>query len=87
VALPVLRRRGARLVPRVRGIQHHIKLSFFKGARLQPPPPVGKVKAVRSLDVREQDELAERQLAAWIKQAAALPGWDGGSPSNGGTPE
>lgn len=67
--------------------QHHIKLSFFKGARLQPPPPVGKVKAVRSLDVREQDELDERQLAAWIKQAAALPGWDGGSPSNGGTPE
>jgi hypothetical protein len=67
--------------------QRHIKLSFFKGAMLRPPPPVGKVKAVRSLDVREQDPLDERQLTAWIKQAAALPGWDGGSPSNGGTPE
>jgi hypothetical protein len=40
---------------------------------------------VRSLDVREPDELDEKQLAAWIEQAAAIPGWDGGSPRSGGS--
>lgn len=66
--------------------QHHVKLSFFKGALLQPAPPVGKIKDVRSLDVRELDELDETQLASWIVQAAAIPGWDGGSPRAGGSP-
>jgi hypothetical protein len=39
---------------------------------------------VRSLDVRESDELDEAQLARWIEQAAAIPGWDGGSPTSYG---
>jgi hypothetical protein len=60
--------------------QRHVKFSFFKGASLEPVPPVAGSKSVRSLDVREPDTLDETQLASWIKQAAALPGWDGGSP-------
>ena len=64
--------------------QYHVKFSFFKGGSLKPVPPVGQAKDVRSLDVREADVLDEKQLAAWIKQAAAIPGWNGGSPSNGG---
>ena len=67
--------------------QRHVKLSFFNGAALKPPPPLGKFKTVRSLDVREADKLDEKQLAAWITQAAAIPGWDGGSPGNGGLPQ
>jgi hypothetical protein len=66
--------------------QRHIKFSFFKGASLKPAPPVGQIKDVRSLDVRESDKLDEKQLASWIKQAAAIPGWDGGSKRNGGSP-
>ena len=31
-------------------------------------------------------ELDEKQLATWIEQAASIPGWDGGSPRNGGIP-
>jgi hypothetical protein len=58
--------------------QRHIKFSFFKGALLKPAPPVGKMKEVRSLDVRESDKLDEKQMAAWIKQAAAIPGWGSG---------
>ena len=65
--------------------QRHVKLSFFKGASLEPVPPVAGFKSVRSLDVRESDELDEKRLASWIAQAAAIPGWDGGSASNGGT--
>jgi len=59
--------------------QHHVKFSFFKGASLKPVPPIGQVKDVRSLDVRESDKLDETQLASWIEQAASIPGWNGGS--------
>jgi hypothetical protein len=66
--------------------QRHVKLSFFKGTSLEPAPPIGQYKDVRSLDVRESDKLDERQLATWIEQAASIPGWDGGSPRHGGSP-
>jgi hypothetical protein len=38
----------------------------------------GKYKDVRSLDVRESDELDEKQWASWIEQAASIPVWEGG---------
>jgi hypothetical protein len=69
----------------VAAFQYHVKFSFFKGASLEPVPPIGQFKDVRSLDVRESDKLDEKQLATWIEQAAAIPGWDGGSPRNGGS--
>jgi len=53
-----------------------VKVTFFDGASLQPlPPGASKHKTVRYLDIREDDELDEAQLARWVKQAAALPGW------------
>ena len=61
--------------------QHHINFSFFKGASLKPVPPSGKQKHARALLVRESDQLDEKQLASWIKQAAAIPGWVPGQPS------
>ena len=66
--------------------QHHVKFSFFKGTSLEPVPPVGQYRHVRSLDVRESDRLDEKRLATWIEQAASIPGWDGGSPRYGGSP-
>jgi hypothetical protein len=65
--------------------QYHLKFSFFKGASLEPVPPVGGSRQVRSLDVRETDKLDARQLATWIRQAASIPGWDGGSRHYGGS--
>ena len=54
-----------------------VKAAFFRGTSLQPVPPgPSKVKDTRSIDVREGDEIDEAQMAAWVKQAAALPGWD-----------
>jgi hypothetical protein len=53
----------------------YIKVTFFRGAALRPlPPGASKHKDVRYLDVHE-DDLDEKQLAMWVKQAAALPGW------------
>ena len=55
----------------------YVKVTFFQGASLQPVPPgSGKDKDSRWIDIHE-DELNEEQMAAWIRQAAAIPGWHG----------
>jgi hypothetical protein len=51
-----------------------VKVTFFKGTSLRPAPPGGMSKEARWIDVHEGD-LDEKQLAAWLKQAAAIPGW------------
>jgi hypothetical protein len=55
----------------------YVKVSFFAGTSLRPVPPGGtpKSKDVRWIDVHEDDELDEARMAAWVKQAAAAPGW------------
>jgi hypothetical protein len=54
----------------------YVKVTFFRGASLRPVPPgESKHKDVRYLDIREDDPLDEAQMAEWIRQAAALPGW------------
>jgi hypothetical protein len=51
-----------------------VKVTFFMGRLLDPPPGGGKAKDARWIDVHE-DDLDEVQLKRWIRQAAALPGW------------
>ena len=54
----------------------YVKLGFFRGESLHPPPPgESKQKDVRYLDIHEDDPLDEAQLASWVKQASLLPGW------------
>jgi len=54
----------------------YVKVTFFRGTSLRPiPPGTSKSKDTRYLDIHEGDELDEAQLANWVKQAAALPGW------------
>jgi hypothetical protein len=61
---------------------HHVKVAFFRGASLRPiPPGASKSKDTRYLDIHEGDELDEAQIATWVKQAAALPGWAPGRPA------
>lgn len=54
-----------------------VKVTFFKGTSLQPPPPGGKSKEARWIDVHE-DDLDEAQMIAWLRQAASIPGWGKG---------
>ena len=55
-----------------------VKLTFAKGASLEDPRGLfnasleGNVR--RTLDIHEDDQLDEAQLAAWAKQASRLPG-------------
>src|SRR5437763_1659944 len=54
----------------------YVKVAFFRGASLRPVPPgASKSKDTRYIDIHEGDELDEAQLANWVKQAAALPGF------------
>jgi hypothetical protein len=54
---------------------NYVKVAFFRGTSLRPVPPgESKHDDVRYLDIHE-DDLDEAQMATWIRQAAALPGW------------
>lgn len=59
-----------------------MKVTFFRGTSLRPPPPGGKAKEARWIDIREHEPFDEAQLADWIRQASRLPGWNG---TSGGT--
>lgn len=53
----------------------YVQIQFFKGTSLDPAPPkASKHKEVRYLDIHEDDDLDEKQLRSWIKQASELPG-------------
>ncbi|WP_417578757.1 DUF1801 domain-containing protein [Pelagibacterium sp.] len=53
----------------------YIKVTFFSGSDLDPlPPGTSKYPAVRYLDIYEDKGFDQDQFAAWIAQAAKLPG-------------
>ena len=55
----------------------YVKVTFLNGALLKPvPPSSGKDPDARWIDIYE-GELDKEQMADWVRQAAAMPGWDG----------
>jgi hypothetical protein len=53
----------------------YVKVAFFRGTSLHPVPPgESRQKEVRYLNIHEDDQLDEAELAAWVKQASQLPG-------------
>ena len=60
------------------GFAGHVKLTFGRGTSLTPVPPatpIGMGKDSRGVDLESVDDLDERQLASWMKQATAMPGF------------
>jgi hypothetical protein len=54
---------------------NYVKVAFFRGALLEPVPPVeSKGKDTRYLHLREHEPLDEAQFTAWVEQASRLPG-------------
>ena len=53
----------------------YVKVTFFKGTSLRNVPPGGMGKDARWIDIHEGEKLDEAQMATWVKQAAAMPGW------------
>ena len=59
------------------GFAGHVKLMFMNGTGLKPVPPVtpvGMGKATRGVELKSVADLDARQIAAWVKQVAAVPG-------------
>jgi hypothetical protein len=60
------------------GFEGHVKLVFGRGMSLSPIPPatpIGMGKESRGVDLESVDDIDEGQLAAWMQQAAAIPGF------------
>jgi hypothetical protein len=54
----------------------YLKVTFFRGSSLEPVPPgASKQEEVRYLDVHEHDQLDEKLVASWVRQASKIPGW------------
>ena len=54
----------------------HVKLMFIRGTELEPEPPVtpiGMGKSTRGVELASVDDLDERLVASWMKQAATMP--------------
>jgi len=62
-------------------LTRYVKVTFLNGIHLRPMPPGGTPRSGESrwIDLYEAGPLDERQMADWIQQAAALPGWKIGS--------
>lgn len=59
------------------GFAGHVKLMFVNGASLVPVPPVTPAamgKSTRGVELESENNLDERQIAEWMRQAAAVPG-------------
>src|SRR5262245_28841465 len=60
------------------GFEGHVKLTFGRGTSLRPEPPVtpiGMGKASRRVEIGSLDAIDEGEIASWMQQAAALPGF------------
>ncbi len=62
------------------GFVGHVKLMFVNGTALVPVPPVTPLamgKSTRGVELESLDDVDQRQIAAWMKQVAAVPGVGG----------
>jgi hypothetical protein len=62
------------------GFAGHVKLTFGRGTALEPVPPIAPIgmgKDSRGVDLESVDDLDERQVASWMRQATAIPGFGG----------
>lgn len=54
----------------------YIKLAFFRGAALDPVPPVTSKDAnTRYFHINEGEAFDEELVARWVRQASGIPGW------------
>ena len=54
----------------------HVKVMFIRGTDLEPEPPVKPIamgRATRGVELASVDDLDEKQLASWMRQAATMP--------------
>lgn len=60
------------------GFAGHVKLTFGHGTSLDPVPPatpIGMGKSSRGIELASVAAIDVRQIASWMKQSAAIPGF------------
>lgn len=56
----------------------YIKVTFLHGSQLDPQPPESsKDPDARYAHIHEADEMDTALFESWMRQASAIPGWDG----------
>ncbi len=55
----------------------YIKVTFLAGSSLDPLPKYSGKDPVERWHRIYEDEFDAEQMADWVRQAAAIPGWDG----------
>lgn len=55
-------------------LKGRIRVGFFT-RELKPRPPIDAPGGSSAIDIATEDELDEKQLTAWVRQAMKLPGW------------
>lgn len=74
-SMPMYGREGMGIFAHVGAFKEHVRLGFFAGAELQPQPPMGESKGMRSVHLRGMGDFDEPRFRAWIQQAASIKGW------------
>jgi hypothetical protein len=72
---PFYGRPGHGWVAMVHSLKHEMRVTFFDGAKLDPPLPVAGNAGTRRVDITGPDDFDEGQLRSWAGQAAKLEGW------------
>lgn len=72
---PLYGRTGIGYFASVASFKNYVSLSFFAGAHLDPPPPLGESEQMRRVIVHDMSEFDEARFRSWIEQAASRPGW------------
>jgi hypothetical protein len=53
----------------------YVQITWLNGSQLDPPPPkTSNHENVRYLEIHEGEEMDDRQLSDWTRQAASMPG-------------
>ncbi|MFO0933966.1 MAG: DUF1801 domain-containing protein [Planctomycetota bacterium] len=71
---PFYGRKGRGWIVGLHAFTSYLKVTFFQGVSLRPPPAGGTGRDARWIDVTPET-LDEARLSAWLAQAAKLPGW------------
>ena len=66
---------GGGWVTSINSLKAQVRMIFFAGRSLEPMPPFAAPPQARGIDFRSEDDVDDKQLKSWLRQAKKLPGW------------
>jgi hypothetical protein len=59
----------------VNALKGRVRLTFYAGGKLKPAPPLPSPGGSRAIEIPNDVEVDEKQIAAWLRQAMKHSGW------------